>query len=77
MKKKTLFLSRGEVVAHGDQYDEYKYRESGKMSVSLSSICDVNVHDVLQKNDAVAVIDCFTFVPEFMPVMENAYSIWN
>ena len=57
---------RGEIVAHGDQRDEFRRRESGQLAVSLSNISDA--HDILQKGDAIAIIDCFTFVPEFIPV---------
>jgi len=58
---------RGEIVAHGDQREEFRRRESGQLSVSLSNISEA--HDILQKGDAVAIIDCFTFVPEFIPVI--------
>ena len=54
---------RAEIVSHGDQRDEHLRRTEGKLAVSLSSISDVNAHDILQNGDFVTVIDCMTFAP--------------
>jgi len=59
----------GEVVPHGNSYEEHWRREEGRLAVSISSISDIVIDNLLRKGDDIAVIDCFTFVPEYIPVL--------
>ena len=62
--KKPIFRRfRAEIVSHGDQKDEHLRRTDGKLAVSLSSISDLNAHDLLHPGDYIVVIDCMTFAP--------------
>jgi hypothetical protein len=61
----------GEIVGHGfETPDEFLQREEGKVAVSLSGISDLNASDLFQPGDPVALIDCKTFAPEFVPVLK-------
>jgi hypothetical protein len=57
-----------EVVCHDNPRDEDRKREAGQLAVSISSIvqCDP---DYFEAGLSVAVIDCMTFVPEWIPVL--------
>jgi hypothetical protein len=56
-------MFRAEIVFHGQPKEEYLRRQENKLAVSLSTISDVNVHDLLHNGDNIAIIDCQTFVP--------------
>ena len=59
----------GEIVFHGNPRDESSRREKGEVAVNMASIIDFN-HDEFNVNDQVCVIDCMTFVPEWIPVLQ-------
>jgi hypothetical protein len=58
----------GEVVFHGDSRTETRRRENGEVAVNLASITDFDP-DILSEHADVAIIDCMTFVPEWIPVL--------
>lgn len=62
------------VALHGDSRDEFREREKGKVALSLLNYSSDNSPNPLldqniPKGAAVAIIDCQTFVPEFIPVL--------
>ncbi|KAI9318848.1 hypothetical protein DFJ73DRAFT_769718 [Zopfochytrium polystomum] len=66
----------GEIVAHEpqDSRQEFKYRERGQVAFSVFDLSDVSrvtkkTQLDLKMRDRVAIIDCQTFVPEFIPVL--------
>jgi len=79
----SLRLSDGivwaQVHAHGDSYDEWKYRKEQKLMLSILSGREIPDVETVANNppygfnfcidENVAIIDCQTFVPEFIPVL--------
>jgi hypothetical protein len=59
----------GEIVFHGESRDEGKRRERGDLAVNLSNFSVEFDHDYFEDGSYVAVIDCMTFVPEWIPVL--------
>ena len=65
----------GEVCPHGNQLYEDKQRQQGNICVNLASPAIFepdNAPDVeheFSEGDAVVIIDCQSFVPEYMPVI--------
>jgi hypothetical protein len=58
----------GEIDYHGHSRDEDSKRLSGQLAVNLSSITEFEP-DYFSDGAFVAVIDCMTFVPEWVPVL--------
>jgi hypothetical protein len=58
----------GEVVYHGHNRDEERKRQSGQVAINLSSITEFEP-DYFDEGACVAIIDCMTFVPEWIPVL--------
>ena len=58
----------GMVEPHGNSKDEARRRENGEVKVNLSSILDCEP-DYFAEGSQVAVVDCMTFVPEWIPVL--------
>lgn len=68
----TIFWAK--IALHGDSRDEFKEREAKKVALSLLNYSsDDSPNPLLDrsipKGTAVAIIDCQTFVPEFVPVL--------
>lgn len=59
----------GECAYHGQSYDEERRRNRGELAINMSSIVDLDP-DYFEVNTYVAVIDCMTFVPEWIPVLK-------
>ncbi|KAJ3408103.1 hypothetical protein HDV05_005146 [Chytridiales sp. JEL 0842] len=61
-----------EIVTHGygRQFEEYKERERGKVAIQLIEFGEGKGDVAFKKGDTVAVIDCQTFVPEFIPILK-------
>lgn len=62
------------IALHGDSRDEFRERETGKVALSLLNYSiDDSPNPLLDrsvpKGTAIAIIDCLTFVPEFVPVL--------
>ncbi|ETI29722.1 hypothetical protein L914_21561 [Phytophthora nicotianae] len=64
----------GEIIFQGKSFDEYKARERGCLTLRLLQYLDEPGNALLTRNpaagQAVAIIDCQTFVPEFVPVLK-------
>ncbi|KAG6968336.1 hypothetical protein JG687_00003807 [Phytophthora cactorum] len=63
-----------EIIFQGKSFDEYKARERGRLTLRLLQYLDEPGNALQAHNpaigDAVAIIDCQTFVPEFIPVLK-------
>ncbi|KAG3141311.1 hypothetical protein PI126_g15554 [Phytophthora idaei] len=63
-----------EIIFQGKNFDEYKARERGRLTLRLLQYLDEPGNALQTHNpaigDAVAIIDCQTFVPEFIPVLK-------
>jgi Zinc finger C-x8-C-x5-C-x3-H type (and similar) len=59
----------GEIVFHGNSRDEDKFRQNGKVAINMSTIVDFEP-ELFEEGSFVAVIDCMTFVPEWIPVLK-------
>lgn len=63
-----------EIIFQGKSVDEFKARERGWLTLRLLQYLDHPGNALLTHNpavgDAVAIIDCQTFVPEFIPVLK-------
>ncbi|OLP77490.1 NFX1-type zinc finger-containing protein 1 [Symbiodinium microadriaticum] len=63
----------GEVSHHpphgGKPQDEARNREHGYIAINVSSITGFD-DDVFTEGDHAAIIDCMTFVPEYIPVLK-------
>ncbi|KAG6967558.1 hypothetical protein JG688_00006251 [Phytophthora aleatoria] len=63
-----------EIIFQGKSFDEYKARERGRLTLRLLQYLDEPGNSLKTHNpaigDAVAIIDCQTFVPEFIPVLK-------
>ena len=63
----------GEVSHHpphgGKPQDEARNRENGYLAVNVSSIAGFE-EDAFTEGDSTAIIDCMTFVPEYIPVLK-------
>ncbi|KAF4031045.1 ATPase family associated domain-containing protein 12 [Phytophthora infestans] len=63
-----------EIVFQGKSFDEYKARERGRLTLRLLQYLDEPGNALQTHNpavgDSVAIIDCQTFVPEFIPVLK-------
>lgn len=55
---------------HSDSRNEERRRLNGELAINLSSIADRFVVDVVEEGCQVAVIDCMSFVPEWIPALE-------
>ncbi|RMX65665.1 hypothetical protein KXD40_008073 [Peronospora effusa] len=64
----------GEIIFQGKSFDEFKARERGCLTLRLLQYLDEPGNAMLAHNpsvgNAVAIIDCQTFVPEFIPVLK-------
>ncbi|CAI5724574.1 unnamed protein product [Hyaloperonospora brassicae] len=64
----------GEIIFQGKSFDEYKAREIGCLTLRLLQYLDEPGNTMLTQNpsagNAIAIIDCQTFVPEFIPVLK-------
>ncbi|KAG6592606.1 Serine/threonine-protein kinase mph1 [Phytophthora cinnamomi] len=62
-----------EITFQGKSFDEFKAREKGCLTLRLLQYLDEPGNTFMTHNpsvgDAVAIIDCQTFVPEFVPVL--------
>ncbi|KAE8993282.1 hypothetical protein PF001_g17594, partial [Phytophthora fragariae] len=62
-----------EITFQGKSGDEFKAREKGCMTLRLLQYLDEPGNKLMAQNpsvgDAVAIVDCQTFVPEFIPVL--------
>eukprot|EP01134_Creolimax_fragrantissima_P007208 CFRG7208T1 len=67
--KPTLPISWGEVGCQGHPKDEAKHRMDGNVVINMASILEFS-NENFRVGDFVAMIDCQTFVPEFMPVLK-------
>lgn len=59
----------GEITFHDDARYEGNRRERGDLAVNLSTISVEIDHDDFEDGTSIAVIDCMTFVPEWIPVL--------
>lgn len=63
-----------EIIFQGKSFDEFKARERGCLTLRLLQYLDEPGNALQNHNpsigDAVAIIDCQTFVPEFIPVLK-------
>ncbi|KAI8618026.1 hypothetical protein BC830DRAFT_1110771, partial [Chytriomyces sp. MP71] len=64
-----------EIVEHSRYLREDEMRKQGKLSVSILQLEDVVVDSLItselfRAGDAICIIDCQTFVPEFIPVLK-------
>ena len=59
----------GEISLHGHPRDEAQMRERGLLLINLSTIVEINL-DLFAPGDNVAIVDCMTFVPEWIPVLK-------
>lgn len=63
-----------QIVFQGQSFDEYKARERGCLTFRLLEYRDEPGNLMMTKNpragDALVIIDCQTFVPEFVPVLK-------
>jgi hypothetical protein len=65
----------GEVCPHGNQAFEAQQRQQGNICVNLASRAMFHpdecpdVEHEFKENDVVAIIDCQSFVPEYIPVI--------
>lgn len=65
----------GEVCPHGNQSFEAQQRQQGNICINLASRAMFNpdecpdVEHEFKENDVVAIIDCQSFVPEYIPVI--------
>ncbi|TDH66050.1 hypothetical protein CCR75_007122 [Bremia lactucae] len=63
-----------EIIFQGKSFDEFRAREQGCLTFRLLQYLDTPGNAMLTHNpavgDAVAIIDCQTFVPEFIPVLK-------
>jgi replication-associated recombination protein RarA len=62
-------ITWGELGLHGQPHFEARKREEGCLMVNLLSIMEANLDD-FAPGDGVAIIDCMTFVPEWIPVLK-------
>uniref|UniRef100_A0AAV1UG65 AAA+ ATPase domain-containing protein n=1 Tax=Peronospora matthiolae TaxID=2874970 RepID=A0AAV1UG65_9STRA len=64
----------GEIGFQGKSFDEYKARENGCLTLRLLQYLEEPGNAMLTHNptagEAIAIIDCQTFVPEFVPVLK-------
>ncbi|CAH0514972.1 unnamed protein product [Peronospora belbahrii] len=64
----------GEIIFQGKSFDEFKARERGCLTLRLLQYLDEPGNAMLAQNpsvgNAVAIIDCQTFVPDFIPVLK-------
>ncbi|CAI5725458.1 unnamed protein product [Peronospora destructor] len=64
----------GEIIFQGKSFDEFKAREKGCLTLRLLQYLDEPGNAMLAHNpsvgNAVAIIDCQTFVSEFIPVLK-------
>lgn len=59
----------GDITAHNrnDSRDESAYRSKGKIAINIFEVHQEKAN--FQSGDAVVILDCQTFVPEFLPVL--------
>jgi len=65
----TDLIKWGEITYHGHFRDEDKRRQNGDLAINLSSIVRDFDPDFFEEDSFVAVIDCMSFVPEWIPVL--------
>lgn len=58
-------------MLEGEIRDEFKHKERGELSLtfSFSRFHSSHQQDLFQIGDPLAIIDCMTFVPEYIPVL--------
>jgi hypothetical protein len=66
--KMTDLIYWGELTFHGRPQDEHSRRSNGEIMVNMMSITELD-HGSFNPGDSVGVIDCMTFVPEWIPVL--------
>ncbi|KAI9096945.1 hypothetical protein DFS34DRAFT_128949 [Phlyctochytrium arcticum] len=61
----------GQIADHSFHEREDQHRQNGRLAVTLYEESFANQNDVgpFQRGDRVAIIDCQTFAPEFLPVL--------
>jgi hypothetical protein len=59
----------GEVVYHGHSGEEERRRKNGDLAINISTIVDFDP-DFFEEGTYVVVIDCMTFVPEWIPALK-------
>lgn len=67
--KELDLIKWGEIVFHGQSKDEDRYRQRGEVAVNISTIVDLDP-DYFEEGSHIALIDCMTFVPEWIPVLK-------
>ncbi|CAK9116875.1 unnamed protein product [Durusdinium trenchii] len=70
--KMTDRILWGEICNHqhgGKPTDEARKRQDGYLAVNVASVIEFDA-DHFAEGDHVAVIDCMTFVPEYIPVLK-------
>ncbi|KAJ9456884.1 Protein cfxQ-like protein [Diplonema papillatum] len=61
----------GEVVNAGAPWDEHLQRQGCRVTLNMLSVnSDVEPFDWARHRDSVAIIDCYGFVPEWIPVLK-------
>jgi len=70
----TDLIKWGEIVYHGHSRDEERRRQNKQLAVNLSTIAADFDPDYFEEGSYVAVIDCMTFVPEWIPVLKALQS---
>jgi len=72
-KGRALHLSDpilwGELCNHDDPKLEDKRREAGRLCLNMMSITGSFEVELFTEGDVVALVDCMTFVPEYIPVL--------
>ena len=63
-------LMWGELSNMGPPKDEHLQRQSGRLCVNMTSITGSFDTELFAEGDLVALIDCMTFVPEYIPVLK-------
>lgn len=59
----------GELSNHGPPKDEHMHRQSGRLCLNMTNITGSFDVELFTEGDLVAIIDCMTFVPEYIPVL--------
>lgn len=70
----TDLIKWGEIVYHGYSRDEEKRRQNKQLAVNFSTIGTDFEPEYFEEGSYVAVIDCMTFVPEWIPVLKALQS---
>jgi len=65
----TDAIKWGEIVFHGQSRHEDSRRQNGELAINLFNITNDFDPDYFEEGGYLAVIDCMTFVPEWIPVL--------